>query len=117
MTTAAVYRLETGLVAHVESFKRYPAEARARGDCRSPGAIRIATAGPTHRVDELLQSMKLRLLAREDLPAADLPNDVGVIWFLSLITAHGRRITPARSFLYAIVGNAHDRPQMRRGSC
>jgi protein TonB len=36
---AAIRRWESGLVAHIERFKRYPAEARARGD---HGMARIA---------------------------------------------------------------------------
>jgi protein TonB len=38
-TAAAVQRWETQLVAHIEHFKRYPAEARARGE---QGIARVA---------------------------------------------------------------------------
>jgi protein TonB len=38
-TTAAVQRWENELVAHLERFKRYPPEARSRGD---HGAVRVA---------------------------------------------------------------------------
>jgi protein TonB len=38
-SVAAVHRWETELVAHLERFKRYPPEARARGD---HGAARVA---------------------------------------------------------------------------
>jgi protein TonB len=37
--SAAIRRWESGLVAHIERFKRYPAEARARGD---HGSARVA---------------------------------------------------------------------------
>jgi periplasmic protein TonB len=37
--SAAIRRWESGLVAHIERFKRYPAEARARGD---HGLARVA---------------------------------------------------------------------------
>jgi protein TonB len=37
--SAAVRRWESGLVAHIERFKRYPAEARARGE---HGSARVA---------------------------------------------------------------------------
>jgi periplasmic protein TonB len=37
--SAAIRRWESGLVAHIERFKRYPAEARARGD---RGVARVA---------------------------------------------------------------------------
>jgi periplasmic protein TonB len=37
--SAAIRRWESGLVAHIERFKRYPAEARARGD---RGLARVA---------------------------------------------------------------------------
>jgi protein TonB len=37
--SAAIRRWESGLVAHIERFKRYPAEARARGD---HGVARVA---------------------------------------------------------------------------
>jgi periplasmic protein TonB len=38
-SSAAIRRWESGLVAHIERFKRYPAEARARGD---HGMARVA---------------------------------------------------------------------------
>ena len=40
-SVAVVHRWESELVAHIERFKRYPAEARARGD---QGLVRVAFA-------------------------------------------------------------------------
>jgi protein TonB len=37
--SAAIRRWESGLVAHIERFKRYPAQARARGE---RGSARVA---------------------------------------------------------------------------
>jgi periplasmic protein TonB len=38
-TVAVIHRWETQLVAHIERFKRYPGEARSRGD---QGVVRVA---------------------------------------------------------------------------